>query len=141
LINREKQGRPPSRRSEKGGTAPDYFLFPCGSEKPVQLPLFPKGKQGVAPVYPSIHPFSPGSYPPFFRADENPPIPPLPKGGEGGFSCFVEPALGMGVISVEIFCGFAYKGGGFPAFIGPDLGQWKRIFRKHGMSHDNTNSK
>jgi hypothetical protein len=22
---------------------------------------------------------------------ENPPIPPLPKGGKGGFSCFVEP--------------------------------------------------
>ena len=31
---------------------------------------------------------------------ENPPIPPLSKGGKGGFSCFVVSMLGMGVIPI-----------------------------------------
>jgi O-antigen biosynthesis protein WbqP len=31
---------------------------------------------------------------------ENPPITPLPKGGKGGFSCFVVPDTGMGVYKV-----------------------------------------
>ena len=38
---------------------------------------------------------------PIIRLYENPPIPPLPKGGKGGFSCFVVPAPVMGVIVVN----------------------------------------
>ncbi|MBA4395501.1 MAG: hypothetical protein C0407_18270 [Desulfobacca sp.] len=33
---------------------------------------------------------------------ENPPIPPLPKGGKEGISCFVVPASGM-VVSSDAF--------------------------------------
>jgi hypothetical protein len=37
---------------EKGGTAPDYLPPARGPEKSVQLPIFPSGKKGVAPVFP-----------------------------------------------------------------------------------------
>jgi hypothetical protein len=39
--------------TKKRGTAPDYLLPAYSPEKPVQLPIFPSGKKGVAPVFPS----------------------------------------------------------------------------------------